>query len=91
MDKRLIVSKMIDLYYKKHGGIDSKECKELKDYANFRLSKCPYKHTKNFCSQCKIHCYENEKREQIKKVMRYSGPRIFLNHPITTIRHYIGG
>ena len=91
MDKSAIVSKMIDIYFKKHGGIDSKECKELKDYANFRLSKCPYRNTKDFCSKCKIHCYEKEKRELIKKVMRYSGPRIFFYHPIITIRHYLGG
>ena len=89
MDKSLIVNKMIDIYYKKHG--NQQECQELKDYANYRLSKCPYRNTKQFCSQCKIHCYEKEKKEQIRKVMRYSGPRIFFYHPIITLRHYLGG
>lgn len=91
MNKSAIVFKMIDIYYKKYGGIESKECKELKEYANIRLSKCPYRNTNNFCSKCKIHCYEKEKRELIRKVMRYSGPRIFFYHPFTTIRHYLGG
>lgn len=29
------------------------------------------------------------KREQIREVMRFSGPRMIMYHPIATIRHVI--
>ncbi len=38
------------------------ECKELTDYALFRLEKCSFKRDKGFCSYCKIHCYKPEYR-----------------------------
>ena len=43
--------------------------------------------TKTFCSQCKVHCYKTKQREQIRKVMRFSGPRMLFYHPIMAIRH----
>jgi hypothetical protein len=63
------------------------ECKALTDYALFRLEKCPFKVNKQFCSFCKIHCYKPNYREEIKKVMRYSGPRMIFSHPIFAISH----
>ena len=32
--------------------------------------------TKTFCSNCRAHCYRLEMREEIRKVMRFSGPRM---------------
>lgn len=43
--------------------------------------------TKTFCSACKIHCYRAHRREQIRQVMCYSGPRMLLHHPLMTLRH----
>jgi len=63
------------------------ECKELTDYALFRLSKCPFKVNKKFCSFCKIHCYKPDMRQKIKDVMRYSGPRMLPTHPIFAMSH----
>lgn len=79
-----IVSLMIHLYCKHHDDIDEDE---LQSYALQRIEKCPMMATKTFCSQCRIHCYEKTKQEQIKKVMRYSGPRMMFYHPILAIRH----
>ena len=45
--------------------------------------------TKTFCSNCRVHCYKLEMRERIRKVMRFSGPRMLLYHPIMAIRHVI--
>lgn len=45
--------------------------------------------TKNFCQNCKIHCYRNEMRDKIKEVMRSSGPRMLMHHPILTVQHLI--
>ncbi len=65
------------------------KCKELRDYALFRLEKCPFKVHKKFCSFCKIHCYQPNMRDEIKKVMKYSGPRLIFSHPIFSISHVI--
>lgn len=72
----------------KHGEV-CHECKELTEYALFRLDKCPFKVNKKFCSFCKIHCYKPEMREKIKAVMKYSGPRMLPSHPIFAISHVV--
>jgi len=65
------------------------DCKELTDYALFRLSKCPFKVNKKFCSFCKIHCYKPDMKGKIKDVMKYSGPRMLKTHPIFAFSHVI--
>lgn len=62
---------------------------ELKDYAFKRIECCPPKEEKTFCSTCPIHCYQKEYRVKIKEVMKYSGKRMLLKHPIVTIKHLI--
>ena len=81
--------------YKKKGGQTPKkvflctECQDLAEYAQLRSQKCPYiaKGTKTFCSHCKTHCYKPEYREKIRKVMRYSGPRMIFFMPGMCIKH----
>lgn len=63
------------------------ECRELTEYALFRLEKCPFKVNKKFCAFCKVHCYKSEMREKIRAVMKYSGPRMICSHPIFAISH----
>lgn len=88
-----VVTLMIKKYCKgNHGskkGWLCADCKELLSYVEFRRGKCPFGDDKPFCSNCKIHCYKPEKREKIRTVMRYSGPRIVLDHPILATRHLI--
>lgn len=87
-----VVDLMIDIYYKKKIKKDiSKraEKEDLKKYCAYRLSLCPFKDKKTFCSNCKIHCYDKVHKELIKEVMRYSGPRMLLYHPIIAIKHVI--
>lgn len=97
IEKRLI-PEMIRIYcrgnhkeLRKEEGVKGKElcskCKELAEYAAFRLEKCPFKKNKGFCSFCKIHCYKPEYRAEMKKVMRYSGPRMLFTHPIFALSH----
>lgn len=85
---------MIQLYCRGHHGKNREqkkemceECRELMDYARIRIQKCPFMETKTFCSACKVHCYMPQKREKIREVMRYSGPRMLLYHPILAIKH----
>ncbi len=67
------------------------ECSELLEYAKMRLDKCPFQEKKSTCGKCLIHCYQPQKREKVKKVMRHSGPRMLLKHPIRAIQHVIDG
>lgn len=90
-EKRM-VSLMISLYcHKNHGthGEICPDCRELRDYAMLRSDQCPFMETKTFCSNCKVHCYKAEMREKIREVMRFSGPRMLLYHPLMAIRHRI--
>ena len=64
-------------------------CQELTDYALFRLDKCPFKKNKSFCAFCSIKCYKPEYKAEIKKVMKYSGPRMFWTHPIFSMSHVV--
>jgi len=66
------------------------ECRNLAEYAKMRSEKCPYiaNGTKTFCSSCKTHCYKPEYREKIKKVMRYSGPRLIIHFPGKLVAHF---
>lgn len=63
------------------------ECSELLSYAIARLEHCKFGENKSTCQKCSVHCYKPEKREQVRKVMRYAGPRMLWHHPIAAIRH----
>ena len=65
------------------------ECAALLDYACQRSDRCPFMETKTFCSNCKVHCYRPEMRRKIREVMRFSGPRMLLVHPVLAVRHLI--
>jgi len=65
------------------------ECEQLFNYAMERIDKCPFKENKPACAKCTVHCYQPQMREQVRKVMRYAGPRMLLSHPILTIMHYM--
>jgi hypothetical protein len=65
------------------------ECGLLLAYAMERIDRCPYGYAKPACTNCPIHCYRPEMREQIRRVMRYAGPRMLPAHPILTVRHWI--
>lgn len=83
---------MIGLYCKKqhhHKDGFCQECEELYEYAKKRIELCPFMETKSFCSACKVHCYQKEKRDAIKDVMRFSGPRMLMYHPVMAIHHVI--
>ena len=63
------------------------ECQELFAYVQQRIAKCPHMEHKTFCSQWKSHCYAPVRREQIKRVMRYSGPRMLKYSPLQALKH----
>lgn len=86
------VALMIKLYCRKKHGTKNElcpDCKALSEYAAMRSDKCPFMEGKTFCSNCKVHCYKPDMREKIREVMRFSGPRMILYHPIMAVRHVI--
>ncbi len=64
------------------------ECNELLEYAMRRVEKCPFKAEKPTCAKCQIHCYLPARRQKVRQVMRYAGPRMLVYHPILTVLHY---
>lgn len=87
--EKKVIQYMIRYYcHKKHHQKEPcKACQELISYAYERIDVCPFMETKSFCSNCKVHCYQKEKREQIRNVMRYSGPRMLFHKPVMVIAH----
>jgi predicted amidophosphoribosyltransferase len=67
------------------------ECAALLDYALQRIEKCPFGANKPTCANCTVHCYREEMRERVRAVMRYSGPRMLLSHPILALMHLWDG
>jgi predicted amidophosphoribosyltransferase len=63
------------------------ECQSLLEYSHLRLEHCQYQEDKPTCRKCPTHCYNHTKREEIRRVMRFSGPRLALRAPIDWIRH----
>lgn len=89
--EKMTVEKMIRLYCKlnKHGQPLCKDCQLLLDYALKRLDLCPFGNGKSTCRKCTVHCYKPDLREKMRAVMRFSGPRMILYHPVLAIKHLI--
>ena len=86
------IAQMIRLYCRKQHGTRGglcPDCAVLEAYAVQRSDRCPFMEEKTFCSNCKVHCYKPEMREKIRAVMRFSGPRMLLVHPVMAVRHVI--
>lgn len=83
------IAYMISYYCKKvhHQKELCPTCSTLLAYAHQRIAKCPFMESKTFCSACKVHCYQDEQREAIRQVMRYSGPRMLWHKPWMALHH----
>lgn len=89
-EKRM-VGDMIALYCRKQHhsakGHLCPQCQTLLEYAQSRSDHCPFMENKTFCSNCQVHCYAPKMRQQIRDVMRFSGPRMLQYHPVAAVRH----
>ncbi|MBN2396078.1 MAG: nitrous oxide-stimulated promoter family protein [Candidatus Atribacteria bacterium] len=65
------------------------DCQRLFEYAESRIDNCKYKSQNLVCSECKVHCFHPEKREEIKEIMRYSGKKMLWKHPVLAVRYLI--
>jgi hypothetical protein len=89
---------MVELYCRDHHAPSAAspvvlcpDCAALLDYARARLSGCPYGGLKPTCANCPTHCYRPAMRDQVRAVMRYSGPRMLTRHPLLAAAHLIDG
>ncbi len=84
---------MVRLYCRDHHHEDGlcTECQGLLDYAALRLDRCRFGTEKPTCAKCPVHCYQKNRREQVRAVMRYAGPRMLWEHPILSLRHWLDG
>ncbi len=89
------IDAMIHIYCNSHhetkGNTLCPECIKLLSYAFMRLDKCPFQEEKSTCGKCLVYCYQPQMREKVKKVMRYSGPRMLLRSPILALHHVFDG
>jgi hypothetical protein len=67
------------------------ECQGLLDYATGRLERCRFGPGKPTCANCPVHCYQRNRRDQMKAVMRLAGPRMLWRHPVLSLRHWWDG
>jgi len=65
------------------------ECNDLLCYAFARLDKCPFQADKPTCAKCSIHCYKPDMRARVRQVMRFSGPRMIIHHPVLAFQHML--
>lgn len=91
MTEKKTLTAMIELYCRKkhHRYSLCEDCEELNSYALKKLETCPHGNEKSVCSQCTTHCYKPEMRVKIRMVMRFSGPRMLLNHPLMALEHLL--
>lgn len=82
---------MINYYCKRNHAskYPCEDCLILIEYAKKRLSLCTFKDKKPVCAGCRTHCYSKEYKEKIKRVMRFSGPRMVFVKPGIVLRHLI--
>ena len=86
----LTLRAMLKIYCRHHHGSGESlcfECAALFAYASKNIENCKLGHQKSVCSNCKIHCFKPYYREQIKTVMRFSGPKMIYMHPLLAITH----
>ncbi len=58
-------------------------------YAEKRLALCPFGADKPTCGKCTVHCYKPALRERVRRIMRFSGPRMLWHHPLMAICHLL--
>jgi hypothetical protein len=93
--ERQTVRYMIEIYCRKNHPAERAglqlcpACQQLADYAMQRIERCPFKANKPTCARCTVHCYKPAMREQVRQMMRFSGPRMLLYHPVLAIAHLL--
>ncbi len=89
------LSRMHRLYCRKFHGEERtkshlcKSCQALLEYSLERTGHCGRKKQGRLCSYCKVHCFEDTRRVEIKTIMRYAGKRLILTNPVLAMRYLL--
>ncbi|HOB31968.1 MAG TPA: nitrous oxide-stimulated promoter family protein [Verrucomicrobiota bacterium] len=67
------------------------ECRDFLGYASRRLERCRFGPEKPTCANCPVHCYQRARRDQVRAIMRYAGPRMLWRHPVLSLLHWVDG
>lgn len=65
------------------------EHQALIDYCQRRLDQCRWLDAKPACRYCPSHCYAQQQREEVRRIMRWMGPRMVLYAPMEVVRHLL--
>jgi hypothetical protein len=85
---------MIGLYCRAHHGTRSSlcpRCDALGRYAQARIERCPFGAEKPTCKNCTVHCFQPARREEMREVMRFAGPRMTWRYPVLALLHLLDG
>ena len=85
------IAAMIGMYCSAHHGsfAPCDECSGLLSYACRKIDTCVLHDGKTTCNTCSVHCYSGVMRESVRKVMRFSGPRMLAVHPLLSVLHLL--
>ena len=90
------IAVMVAMYCRAHhvpgeaGGL-CEQCRALLTYAEARIDRCVFRDSKPACNRCRVHCYGREKRDEVRSVMRFAGPRMLGTHPVLAVMHLADG
>ena len=86
------IKAMIRIYCKAHHNKEKElceSCQKLQTYSIKRLENCPFQEQKTTCGTCNVHCYKTSMKKEVIDIMRYSGPRMMLHHPVLALAHLL--
>ncbi|HHB1427569.1 TPA: nitrous oxide-stimulated promoter family protein [Serratia odorifera] len=83
------VTHMIQRYQQANAPQEEERYRLLAEYTKNRLERCYFQEQKPSCQKCPIHCYQPVYRQEIKRVMRWAGPRMVFYAPLTTLLHLL--
>ncbi len=63
------------------------KCTALLATVMTKMDRCPYGITKPICDRCDRPCFSAEQTQEFLRIMNSSQKRMFLSHPIMTIKH----
>ena len=87
------IEAMIVCYCRGVHGTDAdlcSECRELRDYAAARLRRCPFGEQKPTCAGCPIHCYQPQRRDQVKAVNAKQAKPLALDYKLDEPTQWAG-
>jgi hypothetical protein len=64
------------------------ECAGFLEYAIYKRLKCPLEAEKPTCKNCRIHCYDTERRAKVREIMAFAGRRLMMRGRLDYLWHY---